>query len=67
MKIKILYIFISNHKFFLKIVYAKSYDTPDILSLEMESQKNFLPTLEDFIISTENYVPKNWDKECQLI
>jgi len=63
--------FVELHKIrgehYVKIVYAKSYDTPDILSLEMESQKNFLPTLEDFIISTENYVPKNWDKECQLI
>lgn len=47
-------------------MYSKSYDTPDILSLEMESQTSFLPTLEDFIIATENYVPKNWDKECQF-
>lgn len=47
-------------------MYTKTYDIPDILSLEMESQTSFLPTLEDFIISTENYVPKNWDKECQL-
>lgn len=47
-------------------MYSKSYDTPDILSLEMEHLNNFLPTLEDFIISTENYVPKNWDRECQI-
>lgn len=47
-------------------MYTKSYDSSDILSLEMDSQTKFLPTLEDFIIATENYVPKSWDKECQL-
>jgi len=62
--------FVELHKikeeFYVKVMYTKTYDTPDILSLEMDSQTSFLPTLEDFIISTENYVPKNWEKECQL-
>lgn len=48
------------------MVYSKTYDTPDILYWEVEDQTSFLPTLEDFIIATEDYVPKNWDKECQL-
>ncbi|XP_025412458.1 testicular acid phosphatase homolog isoform X2 [Sipha flava] len=62
--------FVELHKIrgehYVKILYTKSYDTPDLLSLDMESQTSFLPTLEDFIIKTENYIPKNWDKECQL-
>lgn len=47
-------------------MYTTTYDTSDFLFLEMESQSSFLPTLEDFIVKTENYVPKNWDKECQI-
>lgn len=45
---------------------SKTYDSPEVITVEMKSLKSFLPTLEDFIITTENYVPKNWDKECQL-
>ncbi|XP_050428309.1 prostatic acid phosphatase-like [Adelges cooleyi] len=52
---------------YVKLMYSKSYDSPDFLSLELKEQTSFLPTLEDFIIATENYVPKNWDKECQRL
>lgn len=45
-------------------MYSKTYDTPDFLSLEMKIQTQFLQTLEDFIVETENYIPKNWEKEC---
>ncbi|VVC27957.1 Histidine phosphatase superfamily,Histidine phosphatase superfamily, clade-2 [Cinara cedri] len=62
--------FIELHKIkgehYVKIIYSKTYDTKEFLSLEMKDQTNFLPTLEDFIIAMENYVPKNWDRECQL-
>ncbi|XP_050531864.1 prostatic acid phosphatase-like [Daktulosphaira vitifoliae] len=52
-------------EYYVKLLYSKSYDSPDFLSLETESQTNFLPTLEEFNVATVNYVPENWDKDCQ--